>query len=322
MTALLDLLTAGTGLSEHDVMRIVSNAPVRYKTYAIPKRNGGERIISQPSRELKFLQRILAAELTSKLPVHLSATAYRPGASIKNNAAAHAANGPIMKFDFKNFFPSIVAKDWALYCQKNNVFADERDVWISTNLLFHRRYGSSKLTLSIGAPSSPCLSNILMNEFDTKVAEMADQDRVTYTRYADDLTFSAQRTGFLTRVERTLRRIVKESGSPKLTLNEAKTVVVATKKYKRFVTGLILANDGKVSLGRDRKRRIRAAVHHYSLGKLQIAEQAKLAGMLAFANDIEPEFLSRLHARYGVAIFEQLKSVRSRLPPRAIGLES
>jgi RNA-directed DNA polymerase len=316
MTPLLEILTAGTGLSEHDVMKIVWNAPVRYKFYAIEKRNGGTRHISQPAREVKALQRLLTTEILSTLPVHRCATAYRPGKSIKDNAAAHAGNGPIMKYDFKDFFPSIVAKDWRSYCQTNNVFSDTKDIWVSTNLLFHRRPGSSRLNLAIGAPSSPCLSNILMNEFDIKLSNSVTKEQVTYTRYADDLTFSARRTGFLTRVDRMLREAIRETSNPTLTLNDAKTVV-ATRKYKRFVTGLVLTNDNKVSLGHERKRTIRAALHHYVTGKLDIDEQAKLAGMIAFASDIEPDFVSRLQAKYGFSAFQQLKAVR--LPARPFG---
>ncbi len=218
-----------------------------------------------------------------------------------------------MKFDFENFFPSIVAKDWAIYCEQKGVFADSSDVRISTNLLFHRSRNSSKLTLAIGAPSSPCLSNVLMNDFDTTLSDLLTQDSVTYTRYADDLTFSAKRTGFLTQVERLLRQTIRKSASPRLTLNESKTVA-STKKYKRFVTGLILTNDNKVSLGHDRKRKIRATLHHHLHGKLDVDGQVRLAGMLAFVNGIEPDFLARLQAKYGPAVFQQLKSVK--LPSR------
>jgi hypothetical protein len=133
VSKLLPLLVAGTGLSEPDIIRIVSNAPLRYKIYTIAKRRGGERIISQPARELKVLQRILTEEFLSKLPIHRSATAYRAGISIRHNALAHAANGPILKFDFTNFFPSISGRDWAIYCEREGLGLDTRDLWISTN---------------------------------------------------------------------------------------------------------------------------------------------------------------------------------------------
>jgi RNA-directed DNA polymerase len=305
----LPLLVAGTGLSESDVVRIVSNAPLRYKSYTIAKRRGGERIISQPARELKALQRILIEEFLSKLPIHRSATAYRAGISIKDNALAHAANGPILKFDFVNFFPSISGRDWTTYCEREGLELDTRDLWISTNIFFHRWSRQGRLSLAIGAPSSPCLSNVLMNAFDAAIAAAVAPDRVTYTRYADDLTFSAKRAGYLNQVEKILRRTIREMKSPSLSLNESKTVL-ATKKYKRFVTGLILTNDGKVSLGHERKRKIRAALKHFADHKLSIQEQARLAGLLAFANDVERDFVFRMERKYGSELLRALKAVR------------
>jgi hypothetical protein len=98
-----------------------------------------------------------------------------------------------------------------------------------------------------------------------------------------------------------------EVKSPSLKINETKTIL-ATRKYKRQVTGLILANEGKVSIGRYRKRRIRAALHYYMHGRLDDDAQARLSGMLAFVNNAEPEFLSRLRVKYGDDLIRQLKS--------------
>lgn len=312
MSKLLPLLIEATGLREHDILSIVSGAPVRYKTYVIPKRNGGVRTISQPARELKALQRVVSAEVLAQMPVHPAATAYRAGASIKANAATHAENGPIIKFDFKDFFPSIAARDWHLYCQKHAVFEDEQDIGISTQILF-RRYDRLGLRLAIGAPSSPILSNVLMYDFDALIAELVSKDEVTYTRYADDLTFSAKRTGFLTGVGKSLKEAIRSTKSPHLKINDDKTVL-ATTKYKRMVTGLILTNDRKVSIGYKRKRAIRAALNNEKYGRLTLHERVQLAGLLAFVNDVEPEFLARLKAKYGEELIQRLKAARK--PPR------
>ena len=312
MSKLLRLLVAASGLSELDVRTIIVTAPSRYKTYTIPKRSGGERTISQPAREVKFLQRIFMEEVLAKLPVHIAATAYCQGASIKDNAAAHAGGGAILKLDFKDFFPSIVAADWEKYCKTHPVFDDENDVRLSANLLFSRSKFGSVLRLAIGAPSSPALSNILMAGFDARISEAVAKDRVTYTRYADDLTFSARRAGNLSGVIRTVRRIMRETESPSLRLNEEKTVL-ATKKFRRVVTGLVLADDGAVSLGRERKREIRATLHRFTLGRLDATATAHLAGLLAFVNAVEPAFLSRLAERYGG---DSIQRVKAGLPPR------
>ncbi|WP_159726904.1 retron St85 family RNA-directed DNA polymerase [Methylosinus sp. Ce-a6] len=313
MSDVVQALVAASGLSERDVRTIIATAPSRYKTYSIPKRRGGERIISQPAREVKFLQRILVEEILSRLPVHDAAMAYREGRSIRDNAAVHAGGGAILKFDFADFFPSIKADDWAAYCRRHSVFKDIDDICLSANLLFRRTKYGSVMRLAIGAPSSPHLSNILMREFDQRVTEAVAKEKVKYTRYADDLTFSAKRAHNLIGIERMLRRIVREVASPHLRLNEDKTVL-ATRKYRRVVTGLVLADNGKVSLGRDRKRDIRAALHHYALGQLNGHETAHLSGLLAFVNAIEPEFLERLVDKYGSAVIERIKA---RFPPTA-----
>lgn len=316
MSEIIKMLMTRTGLNEFDIGQIISNAPRRYKDYFIAKRSGGERLISQPALEVKLLQRVLVEEVIEKLPVHDAATAYRKGLSIKHNAFQHSSSGPILKLDFNEFFPSIRSEDWANYCREREIFLSEQDIAISSNILFKRKKGSSFLNLAIGAPSSPALSNVIMFEFDKRVFDAVSGEQIIYTRYADDLTFSAPRTGFLNVVEPRLRRIMKEISYPRLQLNEKKTVY-ATKKYKRRITGLIITNDGDVSVGYDRKRNIRSAVYHAKLGKLDIAETRKLAGDLAFIKSVEPEFIDKLAQKYGWETIIHIKRLGRRKPKQA-----
>jgi RNA-directed DNA polymerase len=302
MSIIVPILIDATGLNEHDLRAIIRNAPIRYKRYTIKKRNGDDRAISQPAREVKALQRALLAGVLNNLQVHSSATAYRPDISILSNALAHARSGTIMKFDFKNFFPSIRARDWEIYCKNARLFEDPEDILLSTKILFHKAKKSIALRLAIGAPSSPHLSNILMRQFDERISEAVAPDLVTYTRYADDLTFSAHRTGFLTGVKSALERVIREIRSPRLTINEDKTVV-ATKKYRRQVTG-------NVSIGHERKRNLRAAVHRSQQGLLNDAEEAKLAGFLAFVHAVEPDFLEKLKSKYGEELINKIQHYR------------
>lgn len=306
MSELIKFLSSSTGLSEADVERIIERAPRSYKFYRIDKRTKGKRLISQPAREVKALQRALVAYL-SELPIHASATAYRKGKSIRDNAAPHARSGPIKKYDFQNFFHSIRADDWLNYCEKHEVFEDHVDARLTARLMFHNTPGSSILRLAMGAPSSPWLSNVLMNEFDERIAGEVAKDHVIYTRYADDLTFSAPRTGHLNSVDDVLRTTIKEIRSPRLTINDGKTVV-ATPKYRRVVTGLVLANDGRVTIGRNRKRYIRSAIHHALRGENEAEENMRLIGLLAFVRAVEPEFLKKLEAKYGSDFIETLST--------------
>ncbi len=305
MSEVIRALSEATGLFPTIVREIINRAPISYKWYTIPKRSGARRQIAQPAREVKALQRALVAHL-SHLPIHVAATAYRPGLSIRDNALVHAAAGPIMKFDFSDFFPSIRSTDWRAYCENRGLFSDE-DIELSSNLLFTKFIGRSPLRLAIGAPSSPWLSNVLMYEFDEKMTLAVAEDKVTYSRYADDLTFSARRTGYLNKVERNLRATLREMSNPKLRLNVDKTVLV-TARYRRVITGLVLANDGRVTIGRERKRELRAAIHRAETGGLDAAAKAKLAGLLAHVKSVEPAYFNQLIARHGSDLLSRLNA--------------
>jgi RNA-directed DNA polymerase len=314
MGNIVEDLAVETGMDVALVARIMRSAPVRYKTYRIPKRTTGFREISQPAVEVKALQRGLIEILLRDLPMHHAATAYRVGMSIKDNAMRHAGNGPILKMDFKDFFPSIKPRDWSAYCKRTGVLSDSADIHLTSLLLFQRPKGSSVLRLAIGAPSSPFLSNALMFDFDQAIAEAVAKDHVIYTRYADDLTFSAPRTGHLVNVEKIVRATLQALQYPRLTVNDDKTTRV-TRKYGRKVTGLTLTNDGKISIGHKRKRLIHAAVHHASLGKLSPASLGELKGLLGFANSAEPQFINTLRQRYGAALIQLIQTFD--IPKRA-----
>ena len=303
---LVEFLMRELRVSEREVRMLIATAPNRYKVYNIKKRTGGWREIAHPASELKVAQRALMRNFLHDLPIHPCATAYVQGSSIRKNAAMHSHNGPILKYDFKDFFPSITESSWLSYCSQNGIF-DREDAVRSGRIFFRRPKGGRILRLSIGAPSSPVLSNILLNAFDREIYDRVSPHKITYTRYADDMTFSALRTGNLEIVDKILRSTLNRMGSPKLTLNEDKTVLI-TPKFRRSVTGLVLTLDGRVSLGRERKRNLRAGVHRYILGNLNVHEQASLAGNLAFAKDVEPEFYTRMERVYGREVLEVLKA--------------
>ena len=158
--------------------------------------------------------------------------------------------------------------------------------------------GTRDLCLSIGAPTSPMLSNILMIKFDRRISAFCAGHNAAYTRYADDLTFSADRSRTLQLVEKAVLNFSRRSVSPTLAVNQDKTVRVSRKDSRR-VTGLVLTNDGKVSLGREGKRRIRAQMHYFVTDRLETEQILQLQGMLAHVHSVESSFMRRLSKKYG-----------------------
>lgn len=305
MSDLLQKISRYVGLPIFDLQRIVYTAPRRYKTFEIPKKSGGMREVAQPARELKAVQRAFVEIYLKDLPLHPAATAYRKGLSIADNASMHMGHGPILKLDFKDFFPSIRSEDWERYARKYNIL-EAGDVRLSALLLFRQYPAQRVLRLSIGAPSSPIVSNLLMVEFDQIVAAEAGRRGIRYTRYADDMTFSGQRIGMLKDMLTIVPEALRSITYPKLRLNETKTTFV-TSAYRRVVTGVVLANDGSISLGRDRKRLLRAQVHRASQGALNGDELKELAGYLSFAKVVEPAFLIKLQGKYGMPLIKHIQ---------------
>jgi RNA-directed DNA polymerase len=268
------------------------------------------RTIAQPAKEVKAVQRWLIANELKWMPLHSAATAYVPGSTIRENARLHLHNRFLLKVDFANFFPSIKETDLRAHIDR---YARDRysqsEIEFLCRILLWRAGSGGPLEVCIGAPSSPILSNSVMYDFDVVVDGHCRERGIVYSRYADDLALSTNEPHVLESLTDFLRDALMRIAYPALKLNEAKTVFTS-KKFRRSVTGLILANQGYVSLGRERKRVISATVHRFSVGLLNGRERAKLAGMLAFVQDVEPAFLKRLEARYSLPVLNSARGMK------------
>ena len=293
-SGLLHRMSSELGMLPSHLSLIIRTAPLRYKVFDIPKKAGGSRTVAQPAREVKAIQRWVIRELTGHLPVHEAAMAYRPGVSIRNNAERHAASRYMLKLDFTNFFPSILRSDISSHLQRHcsNILSPDACELVA-HVCCWAPDRNPPLRLCIGAPSSPLLSNSIMFEFDNLLASASAAEGVTYTRYADDITLSSRERGKVERYEKVVRDILAGLDFPKIRINAGKTVL-ASRAGKRVVTGLVLTPEGGVSIGRDRKRLIRAMYHRSTQNQISEQEAQELEGLLAFADSIEPGFSVRL----------------------------
>lgn len=299
-TSILGDMSADLLIPKTKLDYLIKSAPYRYKVYQIPKRSGaGLRTIAQPAKELKKIQYWVIKNIFPSYPVHQAASAYLKGKNIFQNAAAHSSNPYLLKLDFKDFFPSIKGDDFLKYSKTNNSLSlSETDLQRLVRILFRLPERNNDFQLSIGAPSSPFLSNAIMFEFDSLVFNYCSEKNISYTRYADDLAFSMHDIKMRGVVLKKVQNVLSSLEFPKFELNDRKTIF-GSKAHRRLVTGLILTNEGTVSLGRDRKRRIRAQIHYLLQNKLSEEEKNHLRGMIAFARDVEPEFVERMENKYG-----------------------
>ena len=299
---ILRLISRETGVSVSELAMICATASRRYRNYSIPKRTGGRRTINHPTPELKFLQRWLCKNVFSGLPIHGSAYAYQKGRSIADSAKLHVDNNYLLKVDFSSFFPSLNGTDVERVLRRNmahlqHVTYEDMDVI--------RAVVCRDDKLTIGAPSSPVLSNAILYEFDEWIAMRAEKSAVAYSRYADDLFLSTNRSGVLTILLEDIRSDLVRRSSPRLKVNDAKTVFTSA-KHRRIVTGIVLGSDGTISVGRRKKRRVKTLIYLYSQGKLEANMVSYLKGYLAFMKSIEENFISSMEKKFGKRVIDRL----------------
>lgn len=288
-------LSAFLQLPVEFIRKIANSASYRYKEYKIPKKHGNYRKIYHPSKQLKSIQRCLLYLIIDEWPVDKSVYSYRKGVNISNHAKIHVKSNFLLRMDIKDFFPSIKSEDIKKYIEDNKILFDsgqEEDIRLFCDFVCRKN------CLTIGAPTSPAISNAVCYNMDIKLKHLANENEVTYTRYADDLFFSTRVPNVLKDIEEDVKQIIKKLVYPsKLKINNKKTRH-SSKKGRRQVTGIVLGSDEEIYLGRNRKRKIRSLI--YNIEKLKYEKRKYLAGMLAYAQDVETNFINDLILKYGL----------------------
>jgi RNA-directed DNA polymerase len=300
---IIEKMAADLGLQVPFIDAIARGASHAYKTYSIPKRGGGARTIEHPSKQLKALQRWFLQYVIPGLPVHSAATAYQKNHSILDNAAVHAGSKYLLRMDFQSFFPSITEVDVRAYIEdRSSLFS----AWSSFDINVFCMIVLRRSRLTIGAPTSPALSNIICFDMDSAFSDLCARHGVTYTRYADDLFFSTTQPNVLRPLQLEVERIISELKLPaRLVINAAKTRH-SSKRRARRVTGIVLGSDQKAYIGRPLKRKIRALI--FKMDSLDSRSRASLAGLVAYAVGFDADFMNSLIMKYGHAIIRKARN--------------
>lgn len=273
-------------------LRILANESFRfYKRYEIPKKTGGTRLITQPTREAKAIQAWILRNVLEKLQPSGAATAFRRGLGLTANATPHAANRYFLGLDLEDFFPSITSARVSGLFRSIGYSDCASEFMAKLCTVFYR--------LPQGAVTSPYLSNLVCLRFDRRVMGYTNRRNITYTRYADDLTFSGNDPEVLRRSAATLRGIVCSEG---FRINNSKTHLSGP-SGRCEVTGLVKnAANPRFGPGRKRYRLLRAEIHRFMRhgSGQRYKTEAQLLGALSFLRGIDPDACARLE-RYWIA---------------------
>lgn len=234
--------------------RPVDERRAHYHFRWIEKRRGGWRLIESPKRLLKAVQSRILDEILSRIATHPAVHGFVPGRSILTNAEPHVGQDVVVKLDLESFYPSIrLARIIRLF--RGMGYSREAAIWlgrlVTSRLPLNQPFptgksGTSSLTLwpyfpahlPQGAPTSPALSNLVLSRLDARLAGLARKFGATYTRYADDLTFSGPErfAASLTVFLPLAKQIIRREG---LRVNRGKTRVLR-QAGRQIVTGVVV----------------------------------------------------------------------------------
>ena len=232
--------------------------PLRtYRHRWLAKPGGRARLLEIPNSRLKAIQRKILAEILNQVPAHPAAHAFRPGRSAISNAIPHCGREVVISFDLVDFFPSIpAARVHRLFRSLGypepvaRLLAGLCTTRLPTDVWERRPNpsldGSDRATwlrisdrhLPQGAPSSPAIANLAAHRLDRRLTGIAKRLEATYTRYADDLTFSGDGT-LARRAKRLAHLVAVVAGEEGFTLNFRKTRVMR-RGSRQQVTGVIV----------------------------------------------------------------------------------
>jgi RNA-directed DNA polymerase len=274
-------------------------ALVHYHRYGIPKKTGGIRNISAPKRSLALAQKWVLDQILDKLTTEPPAHGFIKDRNVVTNATPHIGKKLVVNLDLKDFFPTVtfrrvqglfhklgysdhVSTVLALLCTEPPRVATELDGKVFYVALAQR-------VLPQGACTSPAITNALCRRLDRRLGGLARRYHATYTRYADDLTFSLDDEKGLSALLSRVRAVVKDEGFIE---HEDKTHVMR-RSGRQEVTGVVV--NAKASLPREERRQLRAML--FNAAKHGLASQnreqrpdfaAYLRGKVAYLCMIDP----------------------------------
>ncbi|WP_072051496.1 retron St85 family RNA-directed DNA polymerase [Enterobacter sichuanensis] len=300
---LLNYLSNNLVLTPKFISHIAETANERYNKFSISKDNGKNRVIYQPQKELKLLQRVLHDDFLSKINPHPCCTAYRDGASTYKNAIQHKDNKYLLRLDFVDFFKSINSNDLFLFLKENS--SKLHPEWSEEDNELFLKIVCYKGRLTMGSVTAPAVSNLVCNALDYRISDLCAARGIIYTRYSDDMYFSTNKENFLLNLTPSIIKIIRSiEYSKHLIINSSKTKH-SSRKRKMSVTGLVITNDKKISLGRDKKREIRSLVHKWEV--LDSKQKKYLQGYLSYCASVEPLFINSLCIKFGAATISKIQ---------------
>lgn len=245
--------------SQSLVNYILARKDSYYRNFRVKKKNGTYRYINEPLNQLFTIQKEFSHFFLINRSNNYHSHGFELNKSIITNADKHTNKKIVLNIDLEDFFSNIsTPRISKLLLDKFNV--SELEAIKIANLLTYKN------SLPQGSPSSPILSNLICEQLDDELDKYCKQFNITYTRYADDMSFSFNFNKLPIIQVKTIIFIIEQNN---FKINKKKYRYYY-RNARQLVTGLVV--NEKVNVKREYYKRLRAILHNWSVKGIVYAQ--------------------------------------------------
>ncbi len=242
-----------------------------YYRFDVPKKSGGTRHIAAPKTQLKAVQKQILEQILQKVEISDLAHGFAKSRSVLTGAKVHGTSPDVLiNIDLENFFPTItfervrglfqsfgysgyIASLLAMIC----TYCERMPLEVKGEVKYIKTSGR---ILPQGSPASPMITNIICRNMDKRIYGLCKTLGLTYTRYADDMSFSY--TGpceqfaigsFLN----SIRKIIESEG---FHMKDKKTHILR-KHNRQYITGIVINNE-EIGVPKKWVKILKASIHN------------------------------------------------------------
>ncbi|MBC6432028.1 RNA-directed DNA polymerase [Nostoc sp. HG1] len=240
------------GCSIGFIQTVLDKPSLFYDQLQIPKKGRGQkgkyRIVYKVEDELNLLQKNIATVINSKISFPEYVQGFVSKRSIATNASLHLSKKYVLNIDIKDFFDTIHQQQ---VCEVfKNLGCVDKIADVFAQLCTFNQH------LVQGSSTSPVLANLVCQELDEAFVDLAKQYNCSYSRYADDITFSGEKTPGKKEIKRCLKNYGFELNS-----NKWKS---QSRGRSQYVTGLTVFDTTMPRISKSLKRILRQILYYAS----------------------------------------------------------
>ena len=260
----------------------------KYETFHIPKASGGVREITAPLPDLRYAQREALKIITKqcKFLPHNAAHGFTKNRNPKTALQVHQANKSkwFLKMDIKDFFPSCTSAALRNILSKVYPFYQLDNIYRIALVALATKDGR----LPQGSPLSPLLANMIMIPVDIALTEYCKENKLIYTRYADDIMISSREHFNPGTTLVIVQELLEQHG---FNLNHDKSRY-GSSAGRNWNLGLMYNEAGDITVGHQKKKLVKNMVHNFTTKPEEQTQENKykLLGIVGYCAYIEPDY--------------------------------